>query len=215
MTAQTPATASGRAGTSRSFQKSRTTTTIRASVLIASLLLAVTACEPATDRADAAHESAVATASDSAAHVAGGEADAHASGGEAAGGHAAAGHSAAGEGGQAVLPIMQRLGSEMTALTHALMTDDYATVERSAAAIAEHAPISAEELERIHAVLGSDMARFEAVDESVHVASVRLHEAARARQLDAVVQRLGEVQRGCVSCHVQFRERLRTNRGRQ
>ena len=80
-------------------------------------------------------------------------------------------------------------------------------------AIADHAPISAADLERIHAELGADRGRFEAVDESVHVASVRLHEAARARQLDLVVERLGEVQRGCVSCHVQFRARLQTNRG--
>jgi cytochrome c556 len=108
---------------------------------------------------------------------------------------------------------MQRLGSEMTALTHALMTDDHEGVTRSAAAIAEHAPISAEELERIHAALGPDMAAFEAVDESVHVASVRLHDAARARRLGEVVEQLGDVQRGCVSCHAQFRERLRTGLG--
>lgn len=127
--------------------------------------------------------------------------------------HAAAGHAAAKEGGEALLPIMQRLGGEMTALTYALMTDDYDGVTRAAAAIAEHAPISAEELERIERELGPEMAIFEAVDESVHVASVRLHDAAQARHLDQVVDRLSEVQRGCVKCHVQFRERLRTNRG--
>ena len=178
-----------------------------ASLLLASLLLAATACGRAADQADE-HGAVEATTPDS---MASGEATAV--GGKAAGGHDDAGHAAAGEEGQALLPIMQRLGSEMTALTHALMTDDHETVRRSAAAIAEHAPISAEEVERIHAELGPDMARFEAVDESVHVASVRLHEAARARRLDEVVQRLGEVQRGCVSCHVQFRERLRSSRG--
>ena len=123
-----------------------------------------------------------------------------------------AGHGAPTEDGQALLPIMQKLGSEMTTLTYALMTDDYETVTRSAAAIAEHAPISAEELERIHTELGGDMAAFEAVDESVHVASVRLHEAAQARQRGLIVERLGNVQRGCVSCHTQFRELLRTER---
>ncbi len=127
-------------------------------------------------------------------------------------GHSATGHAAPGANGQALLPIMQQLGTDMTALTYALMTDDHATVTRRAAAIANHAPIAAEEIERIHAALGPEMAAFEAVDESVHVASVRLHEAAQARQVDRVVERLGEVQRGCVSCHARFRERLRTNR---
>jgi cytochrome c556 len=100
----------------------------------------------------------------------------------------------------------------MTTLTYALMKSDYQNVERSAAAIAEHVPISAEELERIRTVLGPEMAKFEAVDESVHVASVHLHDAARSRQPGQVVVRLGEVQRGCVSCHTQFRQRLVANR---
>jgi cytochrome c556 len=182
-----------------------------ASLLLASLLLAATACERAADRADDEHGAADSTAPDSMTAGAATAAGGHEADKKATGGHAAAGHAAAGEG-QALLPIMQRLGSEMTALTHALMTDDYEAVTRSAAAIAEHAPISAEELGRLHAALGPDMARFEAADESVHVASVRLHDAARARQLDVVVQRLGEVQRGCVSCHAQFRARLRTSR---
>jgi cytochrome c556 len=91
------------------------------------------------------------------------------------------------------------------------MTDDRATVEKQAAAIAAHAPISDAELQRIQRVLGPDMAKFEAVDESVHVASVRLHDAAQTSWGDEVVDRLSEVQRGCVSCHTRFRERLRTN----
>jgi len=181
--------------------------TLLAILMLLLLPLVATACGPAADRPDTARESSVATRSDSAAHApATGD---HASG---AVGDAHTGHSAAGDSGQALLPIMQRLSSEMNALTYALMTDDYQTVSRSAAAIAEHAPISAAELERIRSTLGGDMARFEAVDESVHVASVRLNEAARGRQLGLVVDRLGEVQRGCVSCHAQFREKLRTNR---
>ena len=120
-------------------------------------------------------------------------------------------HSAEGEG-EALLPIMQRLGTEMTALTYALMTDDAAGVAKSSAAIAQHVPISKPELERIHGILGGEMAAFERLDTEVHEASVRLSEAAVARNTDAVVAALGEVQRGCVSCHTIFRERLLTNR---
>ena len=180
---------------------------VHAIQLILLLPLVATACGPAADRPDTASQSPAATRVDSAAHP-------PATGDRATGaaGDAHADHSAAGAGGQALLPIMQRLGSEMNALTYALMTDDYQTVSRSAAAIAEHAPISAAELERIRSTLRGEMARFEAVDESVHVASLRLNEAARGPQLGLVVDRLGEVQRGCVSCHAQFREKLRTNR---
>jgi cytochrome c556 len=120
-------------------------------------------------------------------------------------------HAAEGEG-QALLPIMQRLGTEMTALTYALMTDDAAGVAKSSSAIAEHVPISKAELERIHGILGGEMAEFERLDTEVHEASVRLSEAATARNTDVVLTRLAEVQRGCVSCHTKFRQRLLTNR---
>ena len=185
------------------------------SLPFAVLLLAATACEPAAKQPTADRDTGAAPAPDSMIAAAAPTDAAHGAEHQAPDGHATTGHAAASEGGQALLPIMQRLGSEMTALTYALMTDDYATVTRSAAAIAAHAPISAAELERIHTALGRDMAAFEAVDESVHVASGRLHEAARARQLGLVVERLGDVQRGCVSCHARFRERLRSSGARR
>ncbi|HEX6052791.1 MAG TPA: hypothetical protein VFZ21_26175, partial [Gemmatimonadaceae bacterium] len=177
------------------------------SLFLAALMLVAGACEQGANQAHDEDSAGVAATADSTTRVAGAAADEH-----KAPGHGAEGHTVASEGGQALLPIMQRLGSEMTALTYALMTDDYEGVTRSAAAIAAHAPISADELERIKTELGPGMATFEAVDESVHVASTRLHDAAQARSLGVVVERLAEVQRGCVSCHVQFREKLRTNR---
>ena len=163
--------------------------------LVVLLVLAVAACRPAGD--EASQHDAAATSTDT--------------GGAAA--HPAAGHAAAGESGRALLPIMQQLGADMMALTHALMMDDYATVTQRSEAVAQHAPISAGELERIRGLLGADMGAFETLDESVHEASVRLHEAAVARRPALIADRLGEVQQGCVACHVQFRGRLRTTPG--
>ena len=111
----------------------------------------------------------------------------------------------------ALRPIMQQLGTEMGRLTAALWLEDYAAMTASAGAIADHAHISDEELARIQRTLGADMAAFETIDHEVHEAALKLHDAARARDLDSIVQRLGDVQRGCVSCHSRFRERLRTD----
>lgn len=122
-------------------------------------------------------------------------------------------HAAAGDSlheGLALRPIMQALGGEMAKLTTALWIEDYARITASASAIADHAHISEQELSRIQRVLGEEMPAFEALDSEVHEASVRLHEASQARALDGIVDALGEVQRGCVACHVRFRERLRT-----
>ena len=126
-----------------------------------------------------------------------------------------AGHAHVAEGeGLALLPIMQKLGADMTSLTYGLMTDDAALVAKSAATIAEHAPIAPAEIERIHGVLGTEMAEFERLDEEVHAASVRLSQAAEGGRTAEVLTRLNEVQRGCVACHTKFRQRLRTNPSR-
>lgn len=113
--------------------------------------------------------------------------------------------------GELLLTIMQGLGGEMVRLTYALMTDDTTSVADAAESIAAHAPIASSEIERIHAVLGAEMAEFEEVDGFVHHAAAQLRDAARSGDLQEVVRRLGEVQSGCISCHTQFRERLRTN----
>ncbi len=127
----------------------------------------------------------------------------------------AASHAHAGEAdGEALLTIMQRLGTNMTAVTYGLMTDDTAMIASSAAAIAAHASIAPAELERIHGVLGDEMAEFERLDLKVHDGSVQLQQAAQAGNIDVVLTRLNEVQRGCLACHAKFRERLQTNPGR-
>ncbi|HLT47001.1 MAG TPA: cytochrome c [Rubricoccaceae bacterium] len=108
-------------------------------------------------------------------------------------------------------PIMQQLGAAMTGFTQALWLEDYARMATFSDAIVNHPPISAEELQRIRSALGPEMDRFVAADEAVHEAALRLHEAVEARDLDAVLGRLGEVQVGCMACHAPFRERLRTD----
>ena len=156
------------------------------------LLLAASACT--SEREPNAHSSQAAPAADTA----------------SAAGAAEHAHTGAGEG-KRLLPIMQKLGADMTALTYGLMTDSSALVATSAAAIAEHVPIAQSDLDRIHGVLGNEMAEFERLDAVVHEASVQLSRAAEARRTEEVLRLLNEVQRGCLACHTKFRTRLRTN----
>jgi len=109
-----------------------------------------------------------------------------------------------------LLPIMLRMSADMGGVMQALWLEDYDAMTRSAAAVAGHAHISAAEMTRIGAELGPELAAFEAADAAVHEASVRMRNAAEARQLDAFLEHLATVQRGCVTCHSKFRERLRT-----
>lgn len=154
------------------------------------LLLAITACAPGGDTAE---DTAASATTVPAAGPATGAAHAHGV--------------ADGEG-LPLLPIMQQLGGHMLGVTQALFTDDHAMLTVQAGAIAEHAPISQAEVARIQSILGSDMHTFEELDAAVHDASMQLHQAAEARDINAVLTHLAAVQRGCVACHQQFRERL-------
>jgi cytochrome c556 len=110
-----------------------------------------------------------------------------------------------------LLPIMLRMSAGMAGLMQALWLENYEEMAAHASAVAGHAQISAQELERIQTELGPELAAFEAADEAVHEASIRMRDAAEARELEAFLEHLATVQRGCVECHSQFRERLRTN----
>ena len=123
---------------------------------------------------------------------------------------AAGQHGAADDESLPLLPIMLQMATDMSALMQALWLEDYEQMSARAAAVAGHAGISAGELARIEAELGSEMTAFVAADEAVHQASVRLHGAAEAREMDAFLEQLAEVQRGCVDCHSRFRARLST-----
>lgn len=168
---------------------------------LCTLAVAVGACEPAADPPPPPTTSPEATAEGP---------DAVPPTPDPADDHAA--HAAPDGEGELLLVIMQRLGSEMARLTHALMTEDRETLADAAEGIAAHAPISAAELERIQTALGAEMDTFEELDERVHVSSVALRDVARSGDLQDVVRQLGEVQSGCVACHTEFRERLLTNR---
>lgn len=181
------------------------TDVVRNTLLAAALTLAV-ACQPS----GADEHSATTTAAK-------GTAGAAASTGEqeAAHAHAAPGASDAGAShdAQTLRVIMQGLDVDMQGFAHALFTGDSAQMTARSSAMADHAHMLPEEVRRIEAALGADMAAFTAADERVHLGASRLSELARGGAgLDAVARQLGEVQQGCVACHSQFRERLRTDR---
>lgn len=110
----------------------------------------------------------------------------------------------------AFLAIMQRLSADMAGLTHALWIEDYVLMGERAASIAAHPPTDPADTERIREILGDEYAAFEEADHVVHEAAEDLHRAVESRDLDAILLRLDELQRGCVACHSGFRDRLLT-----
>lgn len=106
--------------------------------------------------------------------------------------------------------IMQRLGANMAGFTQAMLLEEHEQMAAFANDIADHPPMSPAEIERIKETLGQEMSRFVETDEAVHTGALRLKEAVEARDMDLILQRLHELQVGCMACHTSFRQRLYT-----
>lgn len=112
------------------------------------------------------------------------------------------------------LPVrisMQRLGADMSGFTQVMLLEDYEQMTVYADDIVHHPDMTPAEIQRIKSELGQEMDGFVAADEAVYTQALRLQEAAEARDMDLTLRRLHELQVGCVTCHVQFRQRLRTD----
>lgn len=105
--------------------------------------------------------------------------------------------------------IMAGLEGAMAELDRGLWAERFDTIQAGARAVADHPAIPADEAERIRSVLGDDMARFQELDRTVHDLAVRIAEGAEREAFGAVMDAQADLRRGCVTCHSEFRERLR------
>jgi len=109
----------------------------------------------------------------------------------------------------ALFSIMSGLEGAMAQLDRGLWAERFDTIAAGARAVADHPPIPAAEAERIRSVLGDDMTRFQELDRNVHDLAVRIAEGAERGALDQVMDAQAQLRSGCVTCHTEFRERLR------
>lgn len=107
--------------------------------------------------------------------------------------------------------IMIGLQADMAKVSRGLWMENLDTVSAGADAVADHPRVPPREFERISDILGADMSRFGAMDGEVHDLAVRLSEAAARGALDEVLAAESDLRRGCVDCHSEFRDRLRTS----
>lgn len=105
--------------------------------------------------------------------------------------------------------IMLGLQGDMGRVSHGLWLEQYDSIAAAARAVADHPAIPPEEGQKIAGVLGDDMARFQAFDQTVHDLAVRMAEAADARDMAGVMEADAALRDGCVACHTEFRTRLR------
>ena len=109
---------------------------------------------------------------------------------------------------QPLMVIMHDLGKQMNEIQNGLWRDDFARIERAGKAIADHPRVPPKERESIGEILGKDFASFVQTDRQTHAAAHDLAQAARDQDREGILEALARTQNTCVSCHVDYRERL-------
>lgn len=106
--------------------------------------------------------------------------------------------------------IMAGLESDMAKLSRGLWAESFDTVAAGAGAVADHPKIPPAEGRKIAEILGEDMSRFQELDGEVHDLAQRIRTLAHRGDLQGILSAEARLRDGCVTCHSEFRTRLRS-----
>jgi hypothetical protein len=104
--------------------------------------------------------------------------------------------------------IMQGLRNNLVDIADGLLMDDFAKIEYSAHAIADHPGIPPWQAKLVAAELGSEMAAFKQIDTLVHDLSLEIEASAAAHARVDVVSAYQRLLEGCLACHSAYKERV-------
>jgi hypothetical protein len=110
---------------------------------------------------------------------------------------------------QPIKTVMQRLMMDMHTVTLGIYLENYETIYSGAHAVASHPKIIMEQRKEIAGILGNQMKSFAAFDMVVHHHSDSLAMAAKNRDMQNILRHYQIVQKGCISCHATFRDKIK------
>ena len=104
--------------------------------------------------------------------------------------------------------VMQGLLTDTQQLTSAMLTEDFARIEKIAKSIADHPKPSMATRMKLMKAMGSDMAKFKANDSVVHEAAVAMVKNAQNKDIKSVGDNFQTMIGGCLSCHGEFKDKV-------
>lgn len=104
--------------------------------------------------------------------------------------------------------IMKEMGDRVEKITHGINTGDFELIEKNALLIAEHEKPPMIERMKILSFLKSESSNFKSSDAKVHDEAVKLAEAAKKKDYDAILLSFADVMKGCVNCHSNYRQKI-------
>ena len=106
---------------------------------------------------------------------------------------------------QPIIQIMQNMNENLANLSKAIMLDDYATITLSAYKIANHPPISKEDIDALFKRLGEKKKDFIACDTSVHNLPVDIAKAGKKQDMPVILEAYSSMINKAAECHKNYR----------
>lgn len=104
--------------------------------------------------------------------------------------------------------IMNGMNDRMKDIVTAINKEDFKAIEENAMKIADHDKPPVTERVRILGFMLGKAPELKGMDDKVHASAKELAEAAKKKNLEAVMTGFSKVQRECVGCHTKFKAKI-------
>lgn len=104
--------------------------------------------------------------------------------------------------------IMNGMNDNMKTIVDAINREDFKSIEENAMKVANHDKPPAMERIKILAFMKRQAPDLKGMDDKVHASAMELAEAAKKKNMDAVVTNFAKVQKACIACHTKFKAQI-------
>ncbi len=108
--------------------------------------------------------------------------------------------------------IMRLLMLDVHSINEGIYTHNYDLIQSGAAAVNGHPSLSDESRTLVQQTLGNRMPAFVEFDNLVHTYADSIREAARAHNMERVLNHYRIMEQGCINCHTSFQDEIRIKR---
>ena len=104
--------------------------------------------------------------------------------------------------------IMKGMNERMRDIVTAINREDFRAIEENAMKIADHDRPPVTERLRILGFMLGKAPELKGMDDKVHASATELADAAKKKNIDAVLTNFSKVQRACINCHTKFKAQI-------
>lgn len=108
-----------------------------------------------------------------------------------------------------LLSIMTKLEHDVNKISAGIWRHDFQMIKKGAKSIAHHPKIPKRQVSLIKDILGPDQFKaFVKTDQQVHQKAIEIAKMAEKKKLDVTTELFLEMERGCISCHIDHRNKI-------